>query len=113
MTQDPGLASWLQLTLTPGLRAAPPRARAHTRGLAHAAPPHTVWATRAPFRTAAAAPEGASRGLVLSEFPPGTPPAAHHFPRRNRLISGLAQGRLVVEAALASGPLITPPRPPG
>src|SRR6476646_7191175 len=60
-----------------------------------------------PQRNAALATEIAGRGLLLSEFPPGAPPAAHNFPRRNRLISGLAQGCLVVEAALASGSLIT------
>lgn len=60
-----------------------------------------------PPRNAPLAGDIAERGLLLSEFPLGTPAAAHHFPRRNRLISGLAQGCLVVEAALASGSLIT------
>jgi DNA processing protein len=49
----------------------------------------------------------AESGLLLSEFDLGTPPLPVNFPLRNRLIAGLAQGTLVVEAALASGSLIT------
>ena len=60
-----------------------------------------------PQRNAALAAEIAARGLIVSEFALGSAPAAQNFPRRNRLISGLARGCLVVEAALASGSLIT------
>lgn len=60
-----------------------------------------------PARNRALAHQVAATGLLISEFPLGEPARPDHFPRRNRIISGLALGCLVVEANLRSGSLIT------
>lgn len=86
-------------------------AAAHRGGLAGGGSTVAVLGTGIdvvyPRRNAQLAAQIAAQGLLLSEFALGTAPAAANFPRRNRLISGLARGCLVVEAALASGSLIT------
>jgi DNA processing protein len=84
---------------------------AHRGGLAGEASSVAVVGTGLdtvyPARNRDLAHELAARGCLISEFPLGTPPVATNFPRRNRLISGLARGCLVVEAAVSSGSLIT------
>jgi DNA processing protein len=53
------------------------------------------------------AEELASTGALMTEYPPGTPPRRHHFPERNRILAGLVQAVVVVEAAARSGALVT------
>ncbi len=86
-------------------------AAAHRGGLAGAGSSVAVIGTGLdriyPARNKVLAHQLAEDGLIVSEFALGTPPLPGHFPRRNRLISGLARGVLVVEAAPDSGSLIT------
>ena len=86
-------------------------AAAHRGGLAHAGSSIAVVGTGLdrvyPARNRDLAHELAARGLVISEFATGTPPLKQNFPRRNRLVSGLSRGVLVIEATLSSGSLIT------
>lgn len=86
-------------------------AAAHRGGIAGKASSIAVVGTGLdvvyPARNRALAHALAERGALLSEFPLGTPALAANFPRRNRLISGLSRGCVVIEAALQSGSLIT------
>ena len=86
-------------------------AAAHRGGLDGAGSTIAVLGTGAdilyPQRNRTLGERIAHEGLIVSEFPLGTPPHGSNFPRRNRVISGLTRGCLVVEAALASGSLIT------
>ncbi|MCF8184362.1 MAG: DNA-protecting protein DprA, partial [Polynucleobacter sp.] len=86
-------------------------AAAHRGALATTAATVAVIGTGAdrlyPARNEALARKIAESGVVVSEFPLGTPPLAANFPRRNRIIAGLGLGCLVVEAAARSGSLIT------
>lgn len=86
-------------------------AAAHRGGLAGRAKSMAVVGTGLdvvyPARNRALAHQLAASGVLVSEFPLGTGPLAGNFPRRNRIISGLARGCLVIEAAAQSGSLIT------
>ena len=86
-------------------------AAAHAGGLEGAASTIAVVGTGLdrvyPRRNLGLAHRIATDGVIVSEYPLGTPPLAPNFPRRNRIIAGLARGTLVVEAALQSGSLIT------
>jgi DNA processing protein len=86
-------------------------AAAHRGALGHEPATIAVLGTGAdrvyPSANRALADRIAQEGLLLSEYPLGTPALEHNFPRRNRLIAALARGVLVVEAALHSGSLIT------
>lgn len=98
------------LTIVSGLAAGIDTA-AHRGGLRTQASTIAVIGTGAdivyPAKNHALAHQIAEKGCLLSEYPLGMPAIAHNFPRRNRIISGLARGVLVVEAALQSGSLIT------
>ena len=84
---------------------------AHRGALAHESGTVAVYGCGVdrvyPSRHRDLAEEICARGLVVSEFPIGSPPRPYHFPRRNRIISGLSFGTLVVEAAAGSGSIST------
>lgn len=84
---------------------------AHRGALAVDGPSWAVWGTGPdriyPPEHEKLAEELAETGALITEYPPGTPPRRHHFPERNRILAGLSQAVVVIEAAARSGALIT------
>jgi len=84
---------------------------AHRGALDTAGTSWAVWGTGPdrvyPREHEALAEELAAAGALMTEYPPGTPPRRHHFPERNRILAGLSEAVVVVEAAARSGALIT------
>lgn len=97
---------WVASGMARGVDAAAHRGALATGGLTVA-----VWGSGPdrvyPSENVRLADEIARHGCLLTEYPPGCPPLAHHFPERNRLIAGLARVIVVVEADERSGALIT------
>jgi DNA processing protein len=86
-------------------------AAAHEGAVACAGETWAVWGTGPdrvyPPEHRRLAEDIAGHGALLTEYPPGTPPRKHHFPERNRLLAGVADAVVVVEAAARSGALVT------
>jgi DNA processing protein len=84
---------------------------AHRGALAVGGSSWAVWGTGPdriyPPEHGDLAEELAATGALITEYPPGTPPRRHHFPERNRILAGLANAVVVVEAAARSGALVT------
>lgn len=84
---------------------------AHREALKHSGRTLAVWGTGIdrvyPSENSRLAQEIRERGAIISEFPLGTEPSTYNFPRRNRIVSGLSLGTLVVEGKEKSGSLIT------
>ena len=105
MARDLGAAGWTVVSgLARGIDAAAHKATLETGAVAvFAGGVDVVY----PEQNAAIAAAIAEQGLILSEAPMGEAPQARHFPRRNRIVSGLSRGVVLVEAADRSGSLIT------
>lgn len=86
-------------------------AAAHEGAVASGGQTWAVWGTGPdrvyPPEHCRLAEEIAAHGALVTEYPPGTPPRKHHFPERNRLLAGVADAVVVVEAAARSGALVT------
>jgi len=84
---------------------------AHRGALDATGPSWAVWGAGPdrvyPREHEGLAEELAATGALMTEYPPGTPPRPHHFPERNRILAGLSEAVVVVEAAARSGALIT------